>query len=135
MKIKTPVGIGFSSVLVIFAVLCLTVFSLLCVATVKADGRLAEKSHQAVFDSYAADGCAEKILAELRTGIVPDGVQCENGVYTFSCAQSKTQILCVSVKCTDTDYEILQWQTKSTAQWQADEKLHVFQPGDEKEEK
>lgn len=130
MKMKLPSAVGLSSVLVIFAVLCLTVFSLLSVSTVLSDGRLAEKSRQAVYDYYAADCCAEELLSQLRSGNIPEGVTMENGVYRYRCALSDTQILTVEVAVTGTDYHILRWQAESTTHWQADEKLHVFNPAE-----
>ena len=44
----SPPVVGGSSLLVIFAVLCLTVFALLSLSTVRADVRLSEASAQAV---------------------------------------------------------------------------------------
>lgn len=126
MKMKLPSAVGLSSLLVIFAVLCLTVFSLLSVSTVQADGRLAEKSRQAVYDYYTADCCAEALLAQLRNGELPEGVTLENGVYRYVCALSDTQVLTVEVTVTGTDYEILRWQAQSVTDWQADETLHVW---------
>ena len=41
-------AVGGSSLLVIFAVLCLTVFALLGLSTVRADGRLSDASAKAV---------------------------------------------------------------------------------------
>ena len=50
-----PAAVGGSSLLVIFAVLCLTVFALLALSTVQADGRLSQKTAQAVAEYYDAD--------------------------------------------------------------------------------
>ncbi len=127
MKEKSISAIGLSALLTIFAVLCLTVFSLLSLSTAKADGRLGEKSRQATEDYYAADCCAEEILAQIRSGIVPDGVRVENGIYTYACAISDTQILVVAVKAEGETYQIIQWQAQSAAQWEPDEKLHVWE--------
>lgn len=130
MKMRLPSAVGLSSVLVILAVLCLSTFSLLSVSTVRADGRLAEKSRQATLNYYAADACAEALLSQLRHGNVPEGVTCENGIYRYSCAISDTQVLTVAVTLSGSDYQILQWQAQSVTHWQADEKLHVFTPGE-----
>ncbi|MEG0780884.1 MAG: hypothetical protein RR426_09800, partial [Oscillospiraceae bacterium] len=70
----SPPAVGGSSLLVIFAVLCLTVFSLLALSTVEANGRLSLAMAQSVEDYYAADCAAEEILSRLRAGEVPDGV-------------------------------------------------------------
>ena len=46
----TPPVIGASSLLVIFAVLCLTIFALLSISTVQANGRLRDHAAKAVTD-------------------------------------------------------------------------------------
>lgn len=51
----SPPTVGGSSLLVIFAVLCLTVFALLSLSTVQADGRLSQTSAEAAQAYYAAD--------------------------------------------------------------------------------
>lgn len=122
----SPPMVGASSLLVIFAVLCLTVFALLSVSTVQANQRLSEKSAAAVEGYYAADCAAEEILARLRAGERPEGVREENGIYAFACAISDTQALAVEVAVEGRDYTILRWQAVSDANWQADDKLHVW---------
>ena len=44
----SPPAVGGSSLLVIFAVLCLTVFAMLALSTVQANGRLSDASAEAV---------------------------------------------------------------------------------------
>lgn len=120
-----PVGV--SSLLVIFAVLCLTVFALLSVSTVRADARLQQQAAAAVTGWYEADCAAEEILARLRSGEIPEGVSESNGVYTYACPVSGTQTLAVAVKVEGSDYEILRWQAVSTVDWQAGDQLPVWQ--------
>ena len=122
----SPPAVGASSLLVIFAVLCLTVFALLSIATVRADGRLAEQTRTAVTGYYTADCRAEAILARLRAGEMPDGVTRQDNVYTYSCPISQNQALMVQVKMQGTSYEILRWQAGSTVNWQADDRLPVW---------
>ena len=116
--------IGGSSLLVIFAVLCLTVFALLGFSTVQANKRLADISAQAVSDYYRADSQAEEILARLRTGEIPDGVTEKNHIYSFRCIISPTQALLVEVQ--EENWKILRWQTISTIQWQPDESIDLL---------
>ena len=116
--------IGGCSLLVIFAVLCLTVFALLGFSTVQANKRLADISAQAVSDYYRADSQAEEILACLRTGKIPDGVTEKNHIYSFRCIISPTQALLVEVQ--EEDWKILRWQTISTTQWQPDESIDLL---------
>lgn len=116
--------IGGSSLLVIFAVLCLTVFALLGFSTVQADKRLADVSIQAVSDYYAADCAAEEILAKLRAGQLPEGVTLTGDVYAYSCPISPTQALQVEVR--GGDWEILRWQAVSTIQWQENTDMELW---------
>ena len=69
--------VGGSSLLVIFAVLCLTVFAMLSLTQAQADRRLAQNSWSAVTGYYRADCQAQEILAQLRAGERPDGVTAE----------------------------------------------------------
>ena len=125
MKI-TPPTVGASSLLVIFAVLCLTVFALLSISTVQADGRLGDKTQAAVYGYYDADCEAEVILAHLRAGEIPTGVAQKDGVYSYACRISPTQMLIVEVTVAGADYTIHRWQAVSITQWQADERIPVW---------
>ena len=118
--------VGIGSLLTVFAVLCLTVFALLSVSTVQADTRLSEKSMEAIKGYYEADCRAEEMLAQLRAGQIPEGVAEEKGVYAYQCPISDTQSLYIRVRIEENRYEILQWQLVSTVDWQADEKIPVW---------
>jgi hypothetical protein len=127
----SPPAIGGSSLLVIFAVLCLTVFALLGLSTVRADQRLADACADTVSAYYQADCQAQTILAQLRAGQLPEGVTVDGGVYTYSCPISDTQALYVEVRLEGTEYTVLRWQEASTAAWQPDDSLLVWDGGDE----
>ena len=123
----TPPAIGGVSLLVVFAVLCLTVFALLSLATVQADVRLADASAQAVKDYYAADCAAQEILARLRNGELPEGVAVNGDVYSFSCPISDTQTLEAEVRLSVGSYTILRWQAVSSSDaWEIDESLELW---------
>lgn len=119
-------GVGISSLLVIFAVLCMTVFALLSVSTVDAHARLAESSRTAVAGYYQADCAAEEILARLRSGETLDDVRRDGNTYYYACPISDTQTLAVCVEVDGEDYTILRWQAISTADWEADDDLPVW---------
>lgn len=125
-KSDTPAAVGGSSLLVIFAVLCLTIFALLSLSTVQADGRLTAISAETVKRYYEADTMAEKILADLRNGIVAEGVEQDGNDYRYSCPVSETQVLNVTVRIEGAEVEILQWQTESCTEWEADDRLNVW---------
>lgn len=122
----SPPVVGGSSLLAMFAVLCLTVFALLALSTVQADRRLSDASANAVEAYYEADCRAEEILSQLRAGEVPAEVTETDGVYTYTCAISDTQELCVSVRRDTDGWTVLQWQAVSTADWQEDDSLDLW---------
>ena len=111
----------------IFSCLCLTVFALLSVSTVQADRQLSENAAEAVLGYYQADCAAEEILARLRSGERPAGVQEHNGMFTYACPISDTQTLVVEVSVDGTAYHIHRWQAVSAADWQADDQIPVWQ--------
>lgn len=125
-KSDSPAAVGGSSLLVIFTVLCLTVFAVLSLSSVQADGRLSKASAEAVKDYYEADCKAEEILAQLRQGIVPGGVTVQDNRYLYECRISDTRVLVVEAEVTEGTYQVLRWQTKSTMQWQNAEELPVW---------
>lgn len=125
-KREAPPAVGGSSLLVIFAVLCLTIFALLGLSTVQADRRLAEASTKAVINYYEADTQAENLLAQLRQGIVPEGVTKEGDVYRYQCVVSEVQALFVEVQITGENYRILRWQLISTTEWETDDSLSLW---------
>lgn len=127
MKLRIPTGLGLSSLLVIFGVLCLCVFVMLSASTVKNQQTLTRKAQESVTDYYAADSRAQEILARLRGGERPEGVTEENGIYSYSCPISEDRVLAVSVRVWGTEYEILRWQSVSTADWQPEDTLPVWQ--------
>ena len=116
--------IGASSLLVIFAILCMTAFSLLGLSTASAHKRLTDIQSRAFADYYAADCYAEEILARLRSGQMPHGVTVDGDVCRYTCPISSTQELQVEVR--RGDWSILRWQTVSTVHWQADESITVW---------
>lgn len=118
--------VGGSSLLVIFAVLCLTIFSLLALSAVQAEQRLANASLEAVTNYYQADTCAEQILAELRQGKQPEGVIKNGDVYSYQCEVSDVQTLSVQVRIRNSQYEILCWKLVSTTEWEEDDALSLW---------
>ncbi|MBR2062205.1 MAG: hypothetical protein IJ969_02710 [Anaerotignum sp.] len=118
-RLSVPV-VGGSSLLVIFAVLCMTVFALLSLSTVLADGRLNQASVEAVSAYYTADTQAEEIFARVRQGELPEEVTEINGIYTYSCPISENQALQVKLQKTAAGWKVLRWQAVVTAEWEED---------------
>lgn len=122
----SPPAVGGISLLSVFAVLCLTVFALLSLSTVQADKRLEEKSAQAVIDYYDADCRAQKLLAQIRSGKIPDGVYKKGDIYEYHCPVGDTQRLNVSVKVNGENWKILKWQVVNIGEWTPDDRLNVW---------
>lgn len=118
--------VGASSLITIFAVLCLTVFALLSISTVLSEQRLGDAAEAAVINYYEADCRAEEVLAQLRSGEIPEAVKRDGEFYTYSCPLSETQALEVQVRVTEKGYEILRWQVVSTTDWRSDDGLPVW---------
>lgn len=114
----SPPVVGGSSLLIIFAVLCLTMFTLLALSTAKANIRLSDASVQAVSDYYEADLQAEQILSELRkdsSQSILYNVQVYDDIYSYSVPISETQMLMVEVKIEKDSWQVLRWQSVSTS--------------------
>lgn len=107
-------AIGGTSLLVVFAVLCLTIFALLSLGTVQADCRLSEAAMKAATDYYAADLEAERIYACLRMGGIPENVSVDGNLYTYICPISDIQELVVQLRREGASWKVLQWQAVST---------------------
>ncbi|MBE5906627.1 MAG: hypothetical protein E7277_07530 [Lachnospiraceae bacterium] len=127
-KKSVPTPVGGSSLLVIFAVLTLTVFALLGLATVRADVRMADENRKALSLYYEADQKAEEILAQIRTGKVPADVHEKKKVYAYSVPVSRTQVLSVVVKVDGDHYEVYQWKEINSKEWNPDRYIKVWTP-------
>ena len=124
-KEKAPAPlVGGSSLLVIFSVLCLTIFATLCLAQVQSGRRLSTASAEAVAAYYRADARAQEILAALRCGQTPRDVSVEDTRFVYECPISATQTLAVEVE--REDYAVLRWQAVSAVEWEADDSLAVW---------
>lgn len=120
---------GGSSLLVVFSVLCLTVFALLSLSTVQANTRLRLAVEENVENYYRADAQAQTMLAQLRQGIVPSGVEVwkTGNRYAYTCPISDTQEIYVLVRVDSAaDYTVHRWQVRASKQWEAKEHIQVW---------
>ena len=112
MKRKTHISsaIGAGSLLTIFAVLCMSVFTLLTLVSVQADLRLSDTGAKMVTAYYTADCEAEEIFAKLRQGEEVPQAQKEEDCWHYTCRISEHQTLEVTVRCDQGQWEVLRWQ-------------------------
>ncbi len=125
-KASSISAVGGSSLMSIFAVLCLVCFALLSISTVQSQKNLSEASAQAVADYYRADTQAEEILAMLRRGEVPAQVERDGDVYRYVCPISQNQQLEVEVLLEGEACTVQRWQAVSTLEWTSDDALNVW---------
>lgn len=121
--------VGASSILTIFALLCLIVFALLSLSTAKADSTLSKKSVDAVTAYYKADLQAEEILAELRQNNCYCNSNAKNVVRTYSCPIDDKQELQVEVEMGKDTYHIKKWKKVYTGEWKPDDTMDVWEGG------
>lgn len=123
--------IGASSLLSAFAVLCLVVFALLALSTVRSDERLSDASLQATKNYYAADCRAQEILARIRNGETVEGVETEGqggyAVLRYTVPISDAQELQVEIgQHPDLSCEVLRWQAAPTEEWVGSDDLDLW---------
>ena len=105
----TPV-LGGTSLMVIFCILCLTVFSMLTLSAAQAERRLSESFAESATSYYQAEVQAEMVFAQLRSGSVPDCVQHEGSFFSYQIPVSRSQLLQVRLLKEEKGWTILQWQ-------------------------
>lgn len=70
---NSGIGVGISSILMIFVALCLTIFATLSYLSARADGKLTERFVAATESYYAADAAAEETLAAIADAMAAGG--------------------------------------------------------------
>ena len=138
MKQKNGISIpavGAGSLLTTFAVLCMTVFALLCIATVQEEERQEKATDEAVAAYYAADFQAEQIFARLRRGEQVEDVVQQDNIFIYQCPISEQQELLVILEQTDTEWKVLRWQAVAREDTGEDVTLPVWNGEGSLEEK
>ena len=137
---KPANGVGSASIVLIFAVLCLTIFALITFSVAERERVLVEREAELVIGFYRADAIAEIFLAELlNENVTPDttyildivSARCgitNTELTNFNVKVSDTMILAVSVIASDEWYDILSWRILNTREWVADTGLDVWIP-------
>ena len=103
--------LGGSTLLVIFAVLCLLTFSLLTLSTALSNRRLSEASLSATTAYYQADCMAEETIAALRAGEMPTHVTRSGSTCSFSCPITEKQSLFVVLEEQGESWYITEYKT------------------------
>ena len=120
-----PPVVGGSSLLVIFAVLCLVVFALLSINAAKAEQRQADASSKAIREYYNADIQAQEVYAQLRSGRTVEAVREEDGIYAYEIPISEGQVLAVRLEKDGETWNILRWEAMPVES-ELDESLDIW---------
>lgn len=112
----TPPILGGATLLTVLAVLCLTLFALICLSAARTGQAESVAGAQEVEEYYAADCRAQELLARLRQGELPEGVTFgENGLRSYTIPVGETRELQVEVEVQGADsYTVRSWRTVST---------------------
>ena len=133
------VGIGSASIVLVFAVLCLSVFSLITFVVAGNDKALIDAEAKLVTGYYDADALAERVLAYIvETGDIPteyEGVTeffsewdmaQDADVVQYVCPVTDIKSLVVKVAIRWDSYEILSWKMVDTDDWEFDSSMDVW---------
>lgn len=131
--------IGSASIVMIFAVLCLTIFAVLSFETAAYEQRLAHKAADAAQAYYAADGIAEERYLEICTLLATETDKAEaykallaeqtaEGVrLEYTVPIDGTQELQVELfAAPDGTVQIVRWHAAAAVDWEYEEELQVW---------
>lgn len=131
-------GVGSASIILIFAVLSMAVFSLITFVVAGNDKVLVEANAEARLSFYSADTQAERIVAYLMaTDITPSSVdnveihsQFDENELTetisFITPISDIKSLRVEIVRTDASFDIRSWKTIIIDEWIIDDTLNIW---------
>lgn len=113
-------GNGSASIVLIFAVLCLTIFTLISYMSALADQNLIKVELRLLKAYYEADTLAEQLLFEFfETDSFTEKIYLTINI-------SETTELYVAAARFEGSYEILSWQTQAIGEWENDNSLRVW---------
>lgn len=127
---------GAVSLVMIFCVLCLVVFSTLTYVTADRERQLAELSAERAAAYYAADAEATRIVAALARGEEPVtdveitqemNWEDDSVLYSFHVPAGGEQELSVRVRLNlDGTYDILSWSTAYAGEWETNDTIEIW---------
>jgi len=134
------IGVGSSSIVLVFAVLCLTVFSLITYVVAGNDRALIDNESRLVIGFFEADALAEQIVAEiLESNSVPENIHgievrsrwdwySDVTVVEFAAPISDVLSIYVRMMLLEDSYDIASWRMINSHDWEYDAGLNIW-PG------
>ena len=136
---RNAVGLGGASLVLIFSILCLAIFSVLALSSANREKTLTDRLKASTEAYYAADSRAVEIEVKLREALARgetpseiDGVAvtAQDDTYTYACPIDERRTLAVVLKAARNQLPVtlqtLQWCEISTADWTPQEELDVW---------
>ena len=135
---RSGIGVGSASIVLVFAVLCLTIFSLITFVVANNERSIVDAKVNLVTGYYEADALAERILVDLLAAdTIPSslhGIEIETrlnedlGIETthFHCPVSAIKALYVNLVIRDDSFDILSWRMQDMDIWTFDDSLNVW---------
>ncbi len=140
------VNIGGASIIMVFSVLCLTIFSVLTLVSANAENTLAKKSATVITDFYTADANATETLASVyeivdeqkglqdiqtRVAKIDSSILVEKKSSMLYISYSEkiddNQNLNVQLRTNGKKVDILTWKVESIAEWEPDDSISIWQ--------
>ena len=141
-KSRKPIlGVGTSSILLIFVLLCMITFAVLSLVSARSDYRLSQKNAEHTKDYYEAESRANEILMTIDKCLEEQYTLYGNTEGIVFSSQREIEyhvpagtkqelsvalLLPEDLKEGDSYYQIKRWKLVNTETWQPDETLPVY---------
>ncbi|MFV0517879.1 MAG: hypothetical protein ACK5MV_10840 [Aminipila sp.] len=151
---KQKIQIGSSSLLLIFTILCLVVFSTLSISSAKADYKLALKYEKSINNYYEADNQGEELKRQVNNELIrqylsskndvefynnlsrqfKDAFNIDNKVITYTIEAGKEQFLLVELKVHNFEnikenkqnFDVTTWVIQNKVDYEIDQSMNVW---------
>lgn len=142
---SSGINIGSASIIMVFSVLCLTIFAVLTFLTANNEYKLAEKSALNMQTYYAADAGAVVTEGKIREVIdnnpnpssaieeiealdigVTGSIESDGCHFNYAEVMDDDQEIQVELLLQDGNLKILKWELVNVAEWSADGEVHLW---------
>lgn len=153
-KHQLPIGIGISSILLIFVILCLLTFAVLSLVSANADYKLVKKNSAHTHEVYEAENSANELMDKIDFILKSTYQSSDSSNYLKQVQQNLTSLDGISfpskdqiayevkvnehqtlqvvlllnseIKKGDSFYQIETWKLINTQTWEADDTLPIY---------
>ena len=135
---RSGIGIGSTSLVLIFTVLCLALFAFISYTAAENDMALAQAEAALTMEYYEADALSERVAAGLLASetipvslygveITSEWNATESAqIAEYYCKVSDRKELYARISIKDDDYEVLVWRMRDTDRWRPDASWPVW---------